>query len=121
MRAENHTALMSPRIHWLWQRFTALALLPLSFWILLLMRHVLHDDFFHTRVWLSEGFNSAALALWLISACYHAALGIQVVLEDYVTAVDWRQRLNVLSWAWFMLIAGSGLVSLLILYWQGKV
>jgi len=121
MHAGNRPALMTARGHWLWQRLTALALLPLSVWLLVLLRHVLHADFYHTRLWLSEGLNVGALALWLMIACYHAALGIEVVLEDYVSDTAWRQRINLLSWSWFALIAVSGLISLLIIYGQGKV
>ncbi len=71
--------------HWSWQRLSALALIPLVWWLVLFAGKVLHAGYAETLAWLREPMNSLAwLALWA-AALYHAALGCQVVLEDYVS------------------------------------
>ena len=106
--------------HWSAQRLTAVALVPLSLWLLVFLRHVFRADYDETLGWCNTGLTALTLSAWLGIACYHAALGVQVVLEDYV-AQPLRQRLSVLSKLGFGLIATTGLLTMLYLYWQGRV
>jgi succinate dehydrogenase / fumarate reductase membrane anchor subunit len=70
--------------HWWHQRLTAIALIPLSLWfITTLMKHM--SDSHHEAVaWISSPFITALLIALVISVFYHAKLGMQVVIEDYV-------------------------------------
>jgi succinate dehydrogenase / fumarate reductase membrane anchor subunit len=70
--------------HWLLQRFTAagnlLTVLYLAFSILLLP-----DLSFETvRRWLEQPAGALPLALLVVSVFWHARLGLQVMIEDYV-------------------------------------
>ena len=71
--------------HFLWQRLTALALIPLTLWF---VWSILHLATGANRVeligWLSSGIHATALIVLLIAMFYHAKLGVQVVIEDYV-------------------------------------
>jgi succinate dehydrogenase / fumarate reductase membrane anchor subunit len=70
--------------HWRVQRLTALALLLLGPWFvisLLLLPELGYDTL---RAWASGLVNAALLALFVVSACWHSQLGVQVVIEDYV-------------------------------------
>lgn len=73
--------------HFLWQRITALALIPLSLWFVWSVLHlatgVNRVELIH---WLSSGIHAVALIMLLAAVFYHAKLGIQVIIEDYVHA-----------------------------------
>lgn len=76
--------------HWWLQRVTAVALVPLSIWFLFLLGGLVHADY--PTVMASIGQPVHALFLIVFVAClfWHGALGLQVVIEDYVHA-HWLQ------------------------------
>lgn len=81
--------------HWLWQRITAVLLIPLSYWLIKLLALVFSAPYSATLAWLKAPVNSLLLALWMLTVCYHAALGMQVVFEDYMALPGRR----VMIWA----------------------
>lgn len=44
----------------------------------------LNAPFEDTKAWLASTGNTVWIFAWLIAVFYHAALGLQVVIEDYV-------------------------------------
>ncbi|KPF65336.1 succinate dehydrogenase, hydrophobic membrane anchor protein [Porphyrobacter sp. AAP60] len=70
--------------HWLVQRFTAIGNVVLMSW--LLVSFVVLGDFGYENVvkWLSQPISATAMILLVISLFWHARLGLQVVIEDYV-------------------------------------
>ena len=70
--------------HWLVQRFTAIGNLVLLAY--LIASFVLLPDLSYVVVhhWLAQPIPATAMALLVISLFWHARLGLQVVLEDYV-------------------------------------
>lgn len=70
--------------HWLVQRFTAIGNVVLMSW--LLVSFIVLGDFGHANVvkWLSQPLSSTAMILLVLSLFWHARLGLQVVIEDYV-------------------------------------
>ncbi len=68
------------------QRVTAVALIPLSFWLIYFLGLSLTAPYQQTIDWLTSPVNTACIVAWIIAAFYHAALGLQVVIEDYVAA-----------------------------------
>jgi succinate dehydrogenase / fumarate reductase membrane anchor subunit len=71
--------------HWWMQRVSAVALVLLSLWFLiaLLTRGAL--DYASVLEWMDHPVNVTLLVLLVITVAYHSALGVQVVLEDYVS------------------------------------
>lgn len=70
--------------HWWTVRITAVALVPLTLWLLFsLIASVLQD---HARAigWLGSPVTTVLMILLLIAGFWHMALGLQVVIEDYV-------------------------------------
>ncbi|MDP2903070.1 MAG: succinate dehydrogenase, hydrophobic membrane anchor protein [Methylovulum sp.] len=72
--------------HWWMQRVTAAALIPLSFWLITFLDQCLTAPYQQTVNWLAAPVNTVCMAAWIVAAFYHAALGVQVVIEDYVAA-----------------------------------
>jgi succinate dehydrogenase / fumarate reductase membrane anchor subunit len=70
--------------HWWMQRVTAVALVPLSFPLLNLLGLCFNAPYRDTVTWLSAPFNTVCIFAWILAVFYHAALGLQVVIEDYV-------------------------------------
>lgn len=70
--------------HWLLQRFTAIGNLLLVLWLVVSL--LLLPDFGYASVaeWLSRPVPATAMALLVVSSFWHARLGLQVVVEDYV-------------------------------------
>lgn len=116
-----HHFFQSATRHWAFQRLTALLLIPLSGWLLLLFQLLFKSSYPETLAWLAKGINCLAISLWLLLVCIHAILGIQVILEDYVSDFSWRSRLNIINHVWFSLIAVSGLFTLQFIFWHGAV
>ena len=70
--------------HWLLQRFTAIGNLLLTLWFAASL--LMLPNFSHAAVveWLSRPVAATAMGLLIISTFWHARLGVQVVIEDYV-------------------------------------
>lgn len=72
--------------HWWMQRVTAVALIPLSLVAISLLNSLFNDSYAQTLAWLVSPLNSTLIIAWLLAVFYHSALGLQVVIEDYVAA-----------------------------------
>jgi succinate dehydrogenase / fumarate reductase membrane anchor subunit len=70
--------------HWWVQRLTAVALIPLSLWFVFSLAHYSLADYATMKAWLHNPFAAVALLLFFVAAFHHAALGVQVIVEDYV-------------------------------------
>ncbi len=76
--------------HWWLQRITAVALIPLSFWPIVFLGLSFDASYHETVTWLAAPLNSICMVFWILSVFYHAVLGLQVVIEDYVSSEKWR-------------------------------
>ena len=70
--------------HWWAQRVSALALIPLSLWFAVSVLQLVHADYVVVINWLHAPWTAVLLSLFLFTVFYHAYLGLQVVVEDYV-------------------------------------
>jgi succinate dehydrogenase / fumarate reductase membrane anchor subunit len=70
--------------HWWMQRVTAVALIPLSFFAINLLNLSFSVPYKETVAWLATPLHATFIVAWLLAVFYHAALGLQVVIEDYV-------------------------------------
>jgi len=83
-------AVMNSTRHWAIQRLTAILLLPLSYWLLAFLKLVLNANYFEINDWIATPLNKIALIAWFLVVFYHAAIGLQVVLEDYISNTQKR-------------------------------
>lgn len=70
--------------HWWLQRVSAIALVPLSLWFVFSIVNRIGDDYSDVVAWISQPSVALMLILYIGFMFFHAQLGIQVVLEDYV-------------------------------------
>jgi succinate dehydrogenase / fumarate reductase membrane anchor subunit len=70
--------------HFIVQRITALALIPLVLWVIWLALALMHADYAHARALVHQPINAILLITFIIAMFWHAQLGLQVVVEDYV-------------------------------------
>jgi succinate dehydrogenase / fumarate reductase membrane anchor subunit len=84
-------------VHHFWvQRLTAIALIPLTLWFVFSVAQLAGADYGAVKWWVSHPSVAVTLALFLAVSFYHAALGVQVVIEDYVGSEAWKLTLLVL-------------------------
>lgn len=74
--------------HWWMQRLTALALIPLSLWFVGAIIGLHDESHDYVIEWLASPIHTALLLSLIFAVFYHAQLGLQVVIEDYVH-VEW--------------------------------
>jgi len=70
--------------HWWLQRVTAVALVLLGLWFVTALVAHLGADYASTVAWLRSPLTAVAMILLMIATFAHMALGVQVVIEDYV-------------------------------------
>jgi succinate dehydrogenase membrane anchor subunit len=70
--------------HWWTQRLTAAALVPLAVWFVISLIAHLGAGQPEMARWAGRPWNSVLLLALLIALFRHLALGLQVVIEDYV-------------------------------------
>jgi succinate dehydrogenase / fumarate reductase membrane anchor subunit len=76
--------------HWWRQRLSAVALVPLSLWFVASLIGLAGADYAEFVEWLSAPLSATLMVLLLVATFYHALLGVQVVIEDYVH-VEWQK------------------------------
>ena len=85
--------------HWKYQRYSALVLAPVVLW--LLVRIIFRPELSYAEVkqWLSLPTSFLLVVLAVSVLCFHAVIGIQVVLEDYVSNGRLQKQLvNLVRW-----------------------
>jgi succinate dehydrogenase / fumarate reductase membrane anchor subunit len=70
--------------HWLIIRYTAIGSLLLTVWLAVSLLMLPNLGYPAVREWLAKPVPATALALFIIVNIWHARLGLQVVMEDYV-------------------------------------
>lgn len=76
--------------HWWTQRTTAVSLIVLGLWFVILVLGLMHSDYATARAAIAKPWNAVLLIAFLISMFWHAVLGLQVVIEDYVHT-HWKE------------------------------
>ena len=99
--------------HWWRQRVSALALVPLTVWFVITVIGLAGADHATFVAWVRNPMTAIFLILLLIATFYHAALGLQVVIEDYVER-EWARLASLLvMWLLCVLFAVRGIFAVL--------
>ena len=83
--------------HWWWQKITAIMLLPLLAYLPISL--ALQSDFSREamQAWLAQPLISIAVISLLLSGFYHMWLGLQMIIEDYISNRAWEVSLLIIA------------------------
>ena len=70
--------------HWWHQRVSAVAMVGLVSWMVVLLFSLVEADYQTALNMLAHPVNATVVVLFVAVGLWHASLGLQVVLEDYV-------------------------------------
>jgi len=97
-------------VHWRNQRISAIALVPLGIWFLYALLGLPTLDYVTVTTWFAEPLQALLLLLFAWCALWHSALGVQVVVEDYVGGrlhAPTARILKIAHWAAAIAVAWS--------------
>lgn len=99
--------------HFWIQRLTAIALVPLVLWLGFSIASLPGMDYVSIREWISSPFTSILLILFVITGFYHAKLGLQTVIEDYIDNHSTRTVMIIVVSFLAAILAVTGVFSIL--------
>lgn len=70
--------------HWWLQRITAVALALLTPWFLVVVLGLIGADYATVRLTFAQPVTASFLLIFVLALFWHARLGLQVVIEDYI-------------------------------------
>ena len=105
--------------HYIMQRVSALALIPLIIWLAIAFIGILQDPSGYLPVFFAYPFNAIMSILLIATALYHGSLGMKVILEDYVSNKMTRYLLIITIHFISIATAVAGIVSILRLHLIG--
>jgi succinate dehydrogenase / fumarate reductase membrane anchor subunit len=91
--------------HWWLQRVTAVALVPLSVWLVASLVSLAGADYQSAVTWMRSPVVTVLLICLIGALFHHAQLGLQVVLEDYVHA-EWLKITSIILMKFTALVLG---------------
>jgi len=96
--------------HWVHQRITAVSNLFLMLWLVWSVVHNLQGaDYAAFTHWLAQPVHSILMILAILSTFYHAAIGTQVIVEDYIHGES-KKIATLLALRFFFIAAGVACV-----------
>ena len=105
--------------HWWMQRVTAVALVPLTLWFVASLVGMAGAEYAEMRDWVSHPVTATLLISLIVATFYHAALGMQVVYEDYVQPHGLKIVVDIATKLIFFAFAVAAIFSVLKLAFAG--
>lgn len=105
--------------HWWQQRLTALALVPLLVWFVAALVAHTGADHANVTLWLGSPVTFALMLLLVGAGFWHMALGLQVVIEDYVRREALKLGLVILVQLASVALALAAATALLVIAFGG--
>lgn len=99
--------------HWLGERITSVALVPLGLWAVYSVLHLAGAGYDGALAWLRSPLNLVLLLLTLAISFHHMHAGMRVIVEDYIEHKPSRMLWIGLSAALSLLAAALAVVSIL--------
>ena len=112
-RARGLGSAKSGAAHWWAQRLTAVALVPLTLWFVWSALRLVGASHQVLLAWIGAPVPIVLLIALVLASFYHLSLGLQMVIEDYVTAEPARLITLLLTKGVIILLALACLVSIL--------
>jgi succinate dehydrogenase / fumarate reductase, membrane anchor subunit len=99
--------------HWWMQRVTAIVMLPLAVWFAVAALGLIGADRAAMVAWMHNPMAAMLMILLIVAMLYHLALGLQVVIEDYVHSEGWKLGLIIVMRVWCVLLVLRGVLAVL--------
>ena len=81
---------------WIIQRLTAVILIPLTFWFIYQCILLSNYEYDEIKTFFLSKLNASLFFILIIAMLYHAKLGNETIVEDYVTSVNLK-KVTILS------------------------
>ncbi len=112
-RARGLGAAKSGIHHWWAERVTAIALVPLTVWFVYAVLHLLGAPQASVHRFVASPINTVLLLAMVAMTFHHMQLGLQVVMEDYISSQKWQPVAILLNKAVALLLGLLCAVSIL--------
>jgi len=100
--------------HHFWvQRLTALALIPLTLWLCFGIASLPSMGYADFVAWMKTPYSAIMMIMTIIAVFYHYALGLQVIIEDYVSDHGKRTAAIIATYFFSIIVAVTGIFSVL--------
>jgi len=84
-KVKSHESANDGACHWMLQRITAFAMLPLIIWTVASIIRLGGASYAEFIIWLSDPLNAVLAILFMIISLFHGVMGNEEIIEDYVT------------------------------------
>lgn len=102
--------------HWLWLRISSLPLIPLFFFFLYDVDHLAVRSRAAFVEWIQQPHVAAALAVFIVCSFVHACLGVEEIVEDYVSSEKCKKGALCLNKIFFVVLGAACLYAVISLY-----
>jgi succinate dehydrogenase / fumarate reductase membrane anchor subunit len=99
--------------HWWAERISSAGLVLLAPWFLFSLISLGDLSYANVVAWVAAPLNTVLLSLFLLTATYHAQLGLQVIIQDYVAAKGTRLLITTVINFGLLLLGLLGVFSVL--------
>jgi succinate dehydrogenase / fumarate reductase, membrane anchor subunit len=99
--------------HWLAERVSAIALVPLVLWAVFGVLRLATMDYQGAVLWVSSPLNAVLLVLLTATAYWHMHSGMRVIVEDYISKTFTKSVLLLLNLFVCVLVGGLAIFSIL--------
>tara|TARA_E500000331_G_scaffold357887_2_gene421442 strand:- start:5659 stop:5949 length:291 start_codon:yes stop_codon:yes gene_type:complete len=96
-----------------------MALIPLTLWLVFSFVGLVGADLNTVKSWVGSHGNPVLLGLTIVIMFHHAALGIQVIIEDYVHGEGIKTTSIIVAKAISILLSASCILAVLRLTFEG--
>jgi succinate dehydrogenase / fumarate reductase membrane anchor subunit len=107
--------------HWITERITSVALVPLSLWGVFSALNLSRTDFDGASLWLHAPVNAVLATLLLLVMFQHMHAGLRVVVEDYIHKPGTKAALLLVNLFVCVLVAVLAVFSILKVALTGAV
>ena len=97
--------------HWRWQRISAIITLILMVYFTYLMASLGPLSYSEALSFVATPHQGIALGLLVIVGLFHAALGVQMIIEDYIPLASGRLALVIMARGVFAIASLMGLIA----------
>jgi len=99
--------------HWWVERVVSAALIPLTVLFLVPFIQAIGESYYAARELYEHPFHATVAILFILIMFYHLKMGLQVVIEDYVSSKAWRTGLVLANLFYCVALGVFGVISVL--------